>query len=222
MGACVEPRSAVGDVDVVVDRGSDPGGSSDPADPVVVDAVLAELDDEFDAMYAASGRRVGAAGDVVEGDGVDGDVLDPFGAGVLRTAQLRHVVQVVPGPARSTTGRSTRRRSRRTVNACWIRRRGRVLRCGGAPGEAAPLHVVGSLLRRRDACWRRGRRTRASNPKTRPDSDRTGTGSGRNAEVDFHGQKRSNDTHHPRPIPRPAVSASRTTPQRSCPTRGIC
>ena len=36
--------------------GSDPGGSSDPRIRKVVDAVLAELDGEFDAMYARSGR----------------------------------------------------------------------------------------------------------------------------------------------------------------------
>ena len=50
---------------------------------VVVDAVLAELDGVFDGMYAAGGPRQRATRDVVEGDGVDGDVLDPFGAGVL-------------------------------------------------------------------------------------------------------------------------------------------
>ena len=43
---------------------------------VVVDTVLAELDDMFDAMYATLGSAVGAAGDAVEGVGVDGDVLD--------------------------------------------------------------------------------------------------------------------------------------------------
>ena len=41
-------------------------------------------------------------------------------------------------------------------------------------------------------CWRRGRRTRASNPKTdRPEPPPAG----RNAEVSFHGERRSNETH---------------------------
>ena len=39
------------------------------------------------------------AGGVVEVDGVDGDVLNPFRAGVLRAVELRLVVQVVLGHA---------------------------------------------------------------------------------------------------------------------------
>jgi len=62
---------------------------------VVVDAVAAELDDELTAMYATSGSRR-AAGAAAQGDGVDGDVLDSLGAGVLRAGELRPVVQVVP------------------------------------------------------------------------------------------------------------------------------
>jgi hypothetical protein len=50
-------RSAVDDVDVGVDRGPDPARASDPADPRVGDAVLAELDDTFDALSSADGRR---------------------------------------------------------------------------------------------------------------------------------------------------------------------
>jgi hypothetical protein len=41
----------------------------------VVDVVLPELD--------GRGSSQRPAGDVAEGDGVDGDVFDPFGAGVL-------------------------------------------------------------------------------------------------------------------------------------------
>jgi hypothetical protein len=59
---------------------------------VVVDAVLAELDPVFDRM--SSTQR--AAGGVVESNGVDGDVLDPIRARVLRTPELRLAVQVVP------------------------------------------------------------------------------------------------------------------------------
>ena len=50
---------------------------------VVVDAVLAELDDEFEQMYASAGRSSVPPESAVEGDGLDGDVLDPFRAGVL-------------------------------------------------------------------------------------------------------------------------------------------
>ena len=41
-------------------------------------------------------------------------------------------------------------------------------------------------------CWRRGRRTRASSPKT---ARRSEPPAGRNAEVQWHGEKRSNETH---------------------------
>ena len=49
----------------------------------VVDAVLAELDGEFDAMYASSGRPSVPPESAVEGDRVDGLVFDPVRAGVL-------------------------------------------------------------------------------------------------------------------------------------------
>jgi hypothetical protein len=66
----------------------------------VVDAVLAVLDDTIDEMYAAGGRRsVPSKMLLTVVDGVDGDVLDPPGAGVLRAAQSRPAVQVVLGHA---------------------------------------------------------------------------------------------------------------------------
>ena len=43
-------------------------------------------------------------------------------AGVLRTAQLRPAVQVVPGHAHRSARRSTRRRSPRTASGCWSTR----------------------------------------------------------------------------------------------------
>jgi hypothetical protein len=63
---------------------------------VVVDAVLAELDDEFDVMYATGGRPSVPPEQLLKATVLMGDVLDPLRAGVLRTAQLRPVVQVVP------------------------------------------------------------------------------------------------------------------------------
>jgi hypothetical protein len=71
---------------------------------VVVDAVLAGMNDTFETIYAVGAGAVSRAGDVVEVDGVDGAVLDPLGAGVLRTPQLRLVVQVVPGHANRPAG----------------------------------------------------------------------------------------------------------------------
>ena len=57
MGACVGARSAVGDVDDVEHGGAIPADHPIRRIRVVVDAVLAELDDVFDGMYAAGGRR---------------------------------------------------------------------------------------------------------------------------------------------------------------------
>ena len=160
-----------------------------------------------------------AAGAAAQGDGVDGDVLDPVGAGVLRTTQLRLVVQVVPGSCRSTRRRSTRRRSRRTVDGCWITRS----RTGSSPRSSPRRSCVVTCRvitsRSMARCWRRGRRTRASNPKT---GRRSPPPPGRNAEVSFHGQRRSNRRTPRRRIPKRGWPASPTRPRRSSPMRGIC
>jgi hypothetical protein len=49
----------------------------------VVEAVLAELAPEFDAMYARTARAERASGASAQGDGADGAVLDPQRAPVL-------------------------------------------------------------------------------------------------------------------------------------------
>ena len=60
---------------------------------VVVDAVLGRARRRVRGDVRHVGPVECAPGDVVEVDGVDGDVLDPLGAGVLRTTELRLVVQ---------------------------------------------------------------------------------------------------------------------------------
>ena len=82
----------------------------------MVDAVRAELDDTFDAMYAVAGSAQRAAEDVVEGDGADGAVLDPLGAAVLRTAQLRLVVQDRPA---HPTSHPTNRLAQGGLGGIW-------------------------------------------------------------------------------------------------------
>jgi hypothetical protein len=54
---------------------------------VVVDAVLAELDDTFDAMSPAGGRRSIPSEVQLRSTVLMVDLLDPSGAGALRTAQ---------------------------------------------------------------------------------------------------------------------------------------
>jgi transposase len=56
-------------------------------------------------------------------------------------------------------------------------------------------------------------------PKDGPPSEPP---AGRNAEVGFHGEKRSNETHASTTDPEPSWPASRTPPRRSSATRGIC
>jgi hypothetical protein len=48
----------------------------------VLDAVLESMDDVFDGLYAAGGRSV-PRGSLLKATVLTGDVLDPFGAGVL-------------------------------------------------------------------------------------------------------------------------------------------
>ena len=76
--------------------------------------------------------------------------------------------------------------------AAGSRDRGPVLRRGGRARRSCAVtsRVITSPSTGR--CWRRGRRTRASNPKT---GRRRPPPPGRNAEVSFHGQRRSNQTH---------------------------
>ena len=98
----------------------------------VVDTVLGELDEDVRRDVLGQGPAVGAAGVVVEGVGADGVVLDPLGAGVLRAAELRPVVQVVPRPAHRRRRRSTRPRSRRTASGSWTTRS----RTSSSPGSS--------------------------------------------------------------------------------------
>ena len=93
------------------------------------------------------------------------------------------------------------------------RDRGPVLRRGGRPGEAAPLRLQRPLLRGRHPAGGVGVAQELQTQR-RP-AGRTPP-PGRNAEVDFHGEKRSNGPTRRRPIPRRAWPARATPPRRSC------
>ena len=221
VGDAWEPGSAVGDVDVVEHGGADPGriirsaGSGSWSTRCSPSSTTM-----FDAMYAAGGRRSRAAGGVVEGDGVDGDVLDPLGAGVLRTAQLRPVVQVVPGHAHRPAGVRRDRRSPRTASACWSTRS----RTSSSPPSCARpscaatcrrehFSVDGTLLE----AWASHK---SFKPKDGPPSEPP---AGRNAEVAV--PRREALERHPRLDDRPGSHgciARATTPRRRCATPGTC
>ena len=146
------------------------------------------------AMYATGGPPQRAARDVVEGNGADGDVLDPFGASVLRAAQLRPVVQVVPRHAHRRSRRSTRPRSRRTASGCWTTtsrtsssRRWCVRRSCAATSRRDHFSVDGTLLK----AWASHK---SFKPKDGAAVDEPAGGAQRRGATGT-GQKRSNDTH---------------------------
>ena len=95
----------------------------------------------------------------------------------------------------------------------------RVLRRCRAPGQAAPLHlrrpfsVDGTLLHDNPAppC---GRRTRAPSPGRRPSHPPAG----RNIEVQWPGEKRSNETRVSTTDPETRCITSATTPPSGCAT----
>ena len=84
----------------------------------MVDAVLAELDDTFDGDVRGRWPAQRAAGDVVEGDGVDGDVLDPLASGRSANGSTTTCCSSGSWTCASTSRRSTRPRSPRTASAC--------------------------------------------------------------------------------------------------------
>ena len=187
---------------------------------VVVDVVLAELDGEFDAMYATAGRPSVPPEQLLKAtvlmalysirserafcERLNYDLLFKWFLDLRIDAAGVRRDDVHEEPS----------------TAAGARDRRPVLRRGGAPGQAAPLRVVGPLLRRRDAVGGVGV---AQELQTQRRPDPTEPPAGRNTEVDFHGEKRSNDTHAVDHRPRgPPVSQEQQHRRRRCATRGIC
>ncbi len=83
-----------------------------------------------------------------------------------------------------------------------------VLRSRCPPSQAAPLRVVGPFVRRRDPVGGVG--IPQAVQTRNPENDRNADGpKGRNVEVGWHGQKRSNDTHVSTTDPEAVWRASR-------------
>ena len=186
----------------------------------VVDAVLADLDDTFDVMYSSRWSAQRPARDAVEVDGVDGDVLDPLRAGVLRTPELRPVVQVVPGHAHRPAGVRRDRRSRRTASGCWsievadeffaaVVRQAKLRRYV----SSEHFSVDGTLLK----AWASHKSVQAQG--------RAAVGAAGGAQRRGPVARRAAHERHPRLDDRPggtACIARATTPPPRCVTPGIC
>ena len=108
---------------------------------VVVDAVLGELDEEFDSMYASKGRPSVPPEQLLKATVLMAMYSIRSRACVLRTTELRLVVQVVPGPSDRRAGVRRDDVLEEPSTAVGSRDRGSVLRGGGRPGEAASLRV---------------------------------------------------------------------------------
>ena len=157
----------------------------------VVDAVLAELDGVFDAMYATGGRPSVPPEQLLKAtvlmalysirserafcERLNYDLLFKW------FLDLR-----IDEPAFDATTFSKNRRrllDHEVADRFFAPSSARPSCAATCPATTSPST---------GRCWRRGRRTRASNPKT---ARRPVRRPGRNAEANFHGEKRSNTTH---------------------------
>jgi hypothetical protein len=158
---------------------------------VVVDAVLAELDPIFDEMYATGGRR-----SVPPEQLLKATVLMAMYSIRSERAFCERLnydllfkwfldMRIDQPAFDATTFSKNRERSARA------RSRRRVLRSRRAAREAASLRVLGAFLRRRHLVEGVGI-TQVVQAEGRT---AVGAAGGRNAEVQWHGEKRKNDTH---------------------------
>ena len=183
----------------------------------------------FDAMYAASGRRSVPPETLLKAtvlmamysirserafcERLNYDMLFKWFLD-LRDRRPRH---------------STPPRSPRTGSACWIMTIADVFFAAVVrPGEAAPLHVVGSFLSRWDAVAGVGVEQELSSPTSPPTATAVrvmATGSrASNAEVDFEEHRNgSNKTHTSTTDPEAMLfRKSNNAAAEDCPTWGIC
>ena len=191
MGRAWQLGSTVGDAHFGVDGGSDPAGSSDPQDPCGgrrgADRARRHVRRDVLGGWPAQCP----AGGVVEVDGVDGVVLDPFGAGVLRTLDYDLLFKWfldmrIDQPAFDATV-FTKNRKRILEHEVADEFFAAVVRQAKLRRYVSSEHftVDGTLLK----AWASHK---SFKPKDGPPSDPP---VGRNTEVQFHGEKRSNETH---------------------------
>ena len=161
-----------------------------------------------------------AARAALEGHGAHGSVLRAQRAGVLRALELRPCCSSVPRPAHRPPRPSTPRPSPRTETGSWTTRSptGSSPRWCARRSCAATSRATTSPLTGR--CWRHGRRTRASSPRTAPDPPSPRRGA---TPRSTSGARPAPTRRTPRPpTPRRCWPASRTTPQRGSATPGTC
>jgi hypothetical protein len=109
----------------------------------VLDAVLVELDDEFAAMYASTGRPSVPPEQLLKATVLMAmySISSELYQGVLRTVELRLVVQVVPGPPDRREGVRRDDVLEEPPAPVGSRDRGPVLRGGCRPSEASSLRL---------------------------------------------------------------------------------
>ena len=187
----------------------------------VVDEVLAELDGEFEAMYSRIGRPSVPPEQLLKAtvlmalysirserafcERLNYDLLFkwfldlPIDAQGVRRDDVHQEPRPAARPMRSPTGSSPRWSARRSC--------------------AATSRAITSPSTGR--CWRRGRRTRASSPKTAPGPGAGAAGPQRRGRLPRRRRAPTRRTRR-RPIPRRCWPASPTPPRRSSAMRGIC
>jgi hypothetical protein len=158
----------------------------------VVDAVLAEMDDTFDAMYSAGGRK-----------------------SVPPETLLKSTVLMAMYSIRSE--RAFCERLNYDLLFKWFLD----MRIDQPAFDATTFtknrtrlleHEIADELK----AWASHK---SFKPKDGPPSEPP---VGRNSEIGFHGERRTNDTHARGPTRTPACIASRTTPWRRCASPGTC
>jgi transposase len=184
----------------------------------VVDAVLVELDDEFDAMYAITGRPSVPPEQLLKAT----VLMAMYSIRSERAFCERLNYDLlfkwfldlpIDGRAFDATTFSKNRR-RLLDHEIADRFFAAVVRQAKLRRYVSSDHfsVDGTLLE----AW-------ASHKSFQPKDGAPGPPPpGRNAEVSFHGQRRSNQTHASTMILKPGWPASPTGPRRSSPIRGIC
>ena len=159
----------------------------------IVNEALAALSGEFSALYSRMGRPSIPPEKLLAGDAVAGVLFDPLGTAVDGAAGVRPAVPLVRRHRRRRCGVGPLDVLQEPRSAAGGRHRRQVpgRGAGAAAGEAAAQH--GSFLGRRHAD--RGLGVDEELPAEGRLGRAAARGGGRNREADFHGQKRSNETH---------------------------
>ena len=186
---------AVG-VAVLLRRSGSAGRQDHPLRAIraIVNEALAALSGEFAALYAPDGPALDPAREAAAGDAVAGVLFDPLGAAVDGAAGVRPAVPLVRRARRRRCGLGPLDVLQEPRPAAGGRHRGQVPERGAGPAAGEAAAVARALLGRRHADRGLGV------DEELPAEGRLGRAAGRRAagatrEADFHGEKRSNETH---------------------------